>query len=83
VRGSETRSLLILHLIFFIFATNSVPISAKSNDNAKRPRVVPTLERKLKIIVDFGACKRAVDIGIPPTTARRVVADKQKYKDVK
>jgi hypothetical protein len=36
-----------------MFATNSVPMSTKSNEKAKRPTVVPTLEMKLKIIADF------------------------------
>jgi hypothetical protein len=31
-------------------ATNSVPTFAKSNENDKRPRVLPTLEKKLKMI---------------------------------
>jgi hypothetical protein len=42
-------------LIYFILATNSVLMSARSNEKAKRPRVVPTLEMKLKIIADFEA----------------------------
>jgi hypothetical protein len=49
VRGSQTSSLPILCLIYFIFATNSVSISAKLNQ--KRPRVIPTLETKIKITV--------------------------------
>ena len=61
-------------------------MTAKSNEKAKRPRVVPTLETNMKIIVDFEAGKRAVDIGrehiIPPTTVRTIVADQQIYKDV-
>jgi len=56
-----------------------VPITAKLNEKAKRPRVVPTLEMKLKIIADFEAGKRAVDIGrehgILPTTVRTIVND--------
>ena len=56
-----------------------MPITAKLNEKAKRPRVVPTLEMKLKIIADFEAGKRAVDIGrehgILPTTVRTIVAD--------
>jgi hypothetical protein len=36
-------------------------MSVKSNDNAKRPRAVPTLEIKLKIFADFEADKWAVN----------------------
>jgi hypothetical protein len=57
----------------------------KSNENAKRPRVVPSLEMKLIFTAGFEADKLAVDIGcehrIPPTTIRTNVTDKQKYKD--
>jgi hypothetical protein len=42
----------MLCLIYFIFATNSVPISVKSNEKAKRPRDIPALEIKLKITTD-------------------------------
>jgi predicted transcriptional regulator len=58
----------------------------QSTKKANRPRVVMTLDTKLKIIADFEAGKCTVNIrhelGIPPTTVRTIVADKQKYKDV-
>jgi hypothetical protein len=61
-------------------------MSAKSYKNAKKPRVVPTLEMKLKSITDSEAGKQSINIrrehGIPPTTARTITVDKQKYKDV-
>jgi hypothetical protein len=45
-----------------------------------KPRIVPTLETKLKIIADFEAGKEAINIrhehGIPPTTVRIVVGDR-------
>jgi hypothetical protein len=41
----------------------SVAMSAKSIKKAKRPRVVMTLEIKLKIIADSEAGKQAVNIG--------------------
>jgi hypothetical protein len=37
-------------------------MSSKSKENATRPRVVPTLEMKLKIADDFEAGKQAVSI---------------------
>jgi hypothetical protein len=84
--GSQTSSLLILCLIYFIFATNLVPMSEKSNEKGKRPRVVPTLEKKLKTIADFQAGKQAVHIRcehvMKLTTVRTIIPDKQKYKDV-
>jgi hypothetical protein len=40
------------HFIHSTSATNSVPMSTKSNENAKRSRVVPTSETILKIIAD-------------------------------
>jgi ribosomal protein L11 methylase PrmA len=53
---------------------------------AKRPRVTPSLEMKLKIIADVKPGKRAADIGcedgILSTTVRTTAADKQKYKDI-
>jgi hypothetical protein len=53
-------------------------MSAKSNQKAKRPRVVPTLKIKLKIITDFEAGKCPVDIGwehgVPSITVRTIVA---------
>jgi hypothetical protein len=41
----------------FTFATNLVPMTTKSDETAKRPRAVPTLETKLKMTVDFEAGK--------------------------
>jgi hypothetical protein len=38
--------------LYFIFATNSVPMSVKLNENAKRPSVIPTLGIKFKIIAE-------------------------------
>jgi predicted transcriptional regulator len=59
-------------------------MSAQSIKKTKKPSVVTTMETKLKIIADFEAGKRAVNIGrelgIPPTTVRKIVADKQKYR---
>jgi hypothetical protein len=44
------------------------------------------LETTLKIVANFEAEKRAVhigrEVGIPPTTLRAIVDDKQKYRDV-
>jgi hypothetical protein len=57
VRGSETSSLPVLCLIYFIFARNSMPLFLKSNEKAKKLRVSPTLEVVLKIITDFEAGK--------------------------
>jgi hypothetical protein len=55
-------------------------MSAKSNENAKKPGVVPTSEMKLKSTADFEAGKQAVDIGhehgIPPKRVKTTVADK-------
>jgi hypothetical protein len=36
-------------------------MSEKSNENAKRPRVIPSLEMKLIFTVDFEAGKRKND----------------------
>jgi hypothetical protein len=57
VRGCQICSLPILYLIYFIFATNLVPMSLKSNKNAQRPRIVPTLEIKLQIAANYEAVK--------------------------
>jgi hypothetical protein len=35
--------------IYTISATKSVPMSVKSNETTKRPRVVPTFDMKLKM----------------------------------
>jgi hypothetical protein len=54
-------------------------MSAQSIKKVKRPSVVKTLEKKLKIIADFEAEKRAVSIGhelgIQSITVRTTVAD--------
>lgn len=56
----------------------------KSNEKAKRSRVVPTFEIKLKIVSNFEAGKHAVDIrrehGILPRTVRTNVTDKSIMK---
>jgi hypothetical protein len=57
VKGSQTSYLLILCLTYFTFATNLVSMCMKLEEKAKRPRVVTTLEVKLKSIVDFEAGK--------------------------
>jgi hypothetical protein len=48
VRGFQISSLLILCLVYFILVTNSVPMSAKSNVNAKRPRVSTYFGNKIE-----------------------------------
>jgi hypothetical protein len=55
MRGFQTSYLLILGLIYFTFATKSVPMFAMTNGKAEGPRVVCTSEVKLKIIADFEA----------------------------
>jgi hypothetical protein len=51
------ENLTYVTLFYFIFTTNSVPMPAKSNEKAKMPRVVNTMETKLKIIADYGGGK--------------------------
>jgi hypothetical protein len=85
MRGSQNGALSILCLIYFIFATNSVGMSVKSNEKAKT-LIVPTLETKLKFIAVSEAGKRAVKIEnkhrISSTTVKTSVVDKQKCEDV-
>jgi hypothetical protein len=40
VSSSETSTLLLLHRIYFMSAANSVPMPAKTNQKAKKPRAV-------------------------------------------
>jgi hypothetical protein len=42
-----------LYASYFTFASNSVPMSLMSSGAAKRPRVIPTLETKLKFTAHF------------------------------
>jgi F0F1-type ATP synthase membrane subunit a len=56
-RHSKQFSAYFVSYFYFIFATNSAPRSVKSNKNAKWPRVVPTLQTKLKVTADFEAGK--------------------------
>jgi len=56
------------------FYTNPLPMFTKSNKKAKRPRVVPTLETKLKVIADSVAGEH----GITTTTERTTVPKKNK-----
>jgi hypothetical protein len=63
-------------------------VSLESDEEAKRPKVVTTLEMKLKIIADFEYGILAANIvhghRIVPTAVSTVVANKQKkYKGVK
>jgi hypothetical protein len=55
-------------------------VSENSNPNAKRSRVVLTLEMKLKISPDFEAGKSAFNIR--HEHGRTIVTDKHKYKYV-
>jgi hypothetical protein len=59
-----------------------VPVSVKSNENAKIQILVSTLKTKLKIVADSEAGKKEADIGhkhgILPKIARTTVADKIK-----
>lgn len=57
-KGSQTSFLPSLCFLSFITAIKSVSMAAKSNEKAKRPRIVSTLEIKLKIIADFEAGKK-------------------------
>jgi hypothetical protein len=53
MRGSQNGALLILCLIYFTSATNSVGMFVKSNEKADTPRVVLILETKLEYIADY------------------------------
>lgn len=74
VRGSWMSSLMILCLTLFL--QQPLPLSAKSNEKAKKPGAVPTLWIKLKIIADVEGGKWSVSIrhehGIPHTTIRTI-----------
>lgn len=59
LRHSQTSSLLNFCLIYCIFATNSMSMTAKSNENVKKSVLVPTIEIKLKITADSKAGKQA------------------------
>jgi len=79
-------SQLYIPLTLFLKRT-SLPMLVKSNENAKRPKVVPTWEIKLWQLWPILklATKQSildVNIGILPTIARTTVTDKQKYIDV-
>jgi hypothetical protein len=52
---SELHKPVLLQFYLLYFATNSIHVSAKSNEQAERPNVILTLEIKLKIISDFAA----------------------------
>jgi hypothetical protein len=57
---STNNTAIAIHYFFsylFIFTIKSVAKPAQSLKKAKRPRIVMTLEMKLKIIADFEAGK--------------------------
>lgn len=66
----------------FYFCNRLSAHVAKSNEKAKRPRVVPSLKRNLKIIAEYEADIQSVNIrhkrGIPPIWPRTIVTDTQK-----
>jgi hypothetical protein len=87
MRCSQTSSLPNLYFAYFIFATNLVSMSVKSNEEAKRPCMSnPHFRNRVENYCWYEAGKQAVDNGcepgISPTQVRIVVADKQKYKGV-